>query len=168
MFELKKLSPEAVPAALEKALRYRMLNEPEQAESICEDVLRVGPDNQEALAMLILALTDRFAGSRPITPHHARELVARLTGEYERAYYAGIVWEREAIAWLRSHKPRSGSAAHECFLQAMGCYERAESLRPPANDDALLRWNSCARMIESHADVAPAEDAIEVVANLGE
>ena len=33
MFELKLLSPEAVPAALEKALRYRLLNEPEQAAS---------------------------------------------------------------------------------------------------------------------------------------
>ena len=68
MFELKTLSPEGVPAALEKALRYRMLNEPEQAESICEDVLRLEPDNQEALVMLILALTDRFDDPRPAPP----------------------------------------------------------------------------------------------------
>src|SRR5437763_11320403 len=99
MFELKKLSPEAVPSALEKALRYRVLNEPEQAESICEDVLRVEPDNQEALTTLILARTDRFGGPRPASPLSARELLPRLTGGYEREYYAGIIWEREGIAW---------------------------------------------------------------------
>jgi hypothetical protein len=168
MFELKKLSPEAVPAALEKAQRYRVLNEPKQAESICEDVLRVDPDNQEALVMLIMALTDLFSGPRSITPHHARELLPRLKSEYERHYYSGIIWEREAIAWLRSEKPHSGNAAYECFLQAMGCFERAEVIRPPGNDDALLRWNSCARMIQEYPDVAPAEDAVEVAANLGE
>jgi hypothetical protein len=168
VFELKALSPEAVPAALEKALRYRVLNEPEQAASICEDVLRVEPDNQEALAMLILALTDRFGGPRPVPPKGARDLLPRLHGAYEREYYAGIIWEREAIARLRSNVPRSGRAAFDCFHQAMACFERAEALRPPANDDALLRWNSCARMIRSHPDVIPAEEVEEVAANLGE
>jgi hypothetical protein len=168
VFELKTLSPGAVPAALEKALRYRVLNEPEQAESICEDVLRVEPDNQEALVTLILALSDRFGGPRPASPQRARELLPRLHGAYEREYYAGIVWEREAIAWLRSHKPRSGPLAFDCFRRAMDCYERAEALRPPANDEALLRWNSCARQIMSHPDVAPLEEAEEVTADLGE
>lgn len=168
MFELKILSPEAVPAAIEKALRYRVLNEPEQAESICKDVLRVEPDNQEALAMLILALTDRFGGPRPVPPKLALDLVPGLRGAYEREYYAGIVWEREAIARLRSNLPRSGPAAFDCLRQAMECYERAGALRPPANDDALLRWNSCARMIMSHPDVVPAEEAAEVAASLGE
>jgi tetratricopeptide (TPR) repeat protein len=168
MFELKALSPAAVPAALEKALRYRTLNEPEQAESICEDVLRVEPDNQEALAMLILARTDRFTGPRPATPKSARDLLPRLQGEYERAYYAGIIAEREGIAWLRSPTVRSGAAAFECFRQAMASYERAAEARPPDNDDALLRWNSCARMIMRHPDLRPHEEAEEVSANLGE
>ena len=157
MFDLKALTPEGVPAALEKASRYRLLNEPEQAESICEDVLRTDPDNQDALVTLILALTDRLYGPRPASPQAARELLPRFKGEYERAYYAGIIWEREGIAWLRSEKPRAGSAAYECFRSAMAHYEKAEAVRPPANDDALLRWNSCARMIMSYADVAPAE-----------
>src|SRR5437588_507742 len=74
MFELKTLTREAIPAALEKAVRYRLLNEPEQAESICEDVLRIDPENQEALATLVLALTDRLYGPRPASPHAAREL----------------------------------------------------------------------------------------------
>jgi tetratricopeptide (TPR) repeat protein len=168
MFELKALSPDAIPTALEKALRYRLLNEPEQAASICEDVLRVDPDHQEALAMLILALTDRFDDPRPVHPKAAHDLLPRLRGEYERAYYAGIVWEREAVARLRSNAPLSGHAAYDGFRRAMDCYERAEALRPPANDDALLRWNSCARMVMNHPDVAPAAEAAEVAASLGE
>src|SRR5438105_15843707 len=111
MFELKSLTPGGIPAALDKAHRYRLLNEPEQAESICEDVLRIDPDNQEALRSLILALTDRLYGPRPVPPGRARELLPRLRGEYEREYYAGIIDEREGIAWLRSGLPHSGPAA---------------------------------------------------------
>src|SRR5881628_1844601 len=108
MFELKSLTREAIPAALEKAHRYRLLNEPEQAESICEDVLRVDGENQDAIVGLILALTDRLHGPRPVPPERARSLLPRLRGEYERAYYAGIIDEREGIAWLRSGLPQSG------------------------------------------------------------
>jgi hypothetical protein len=168
VFEMKLLSPEAVPAAVEKALRYRMLNEPEQAESICLDVLQVDPDNQEALAMLILALTDRFDGPRPVPVREPLELVWRLRGAYEREYYSGIIWERDAIARLRSNVPRSGAAAFARFREAMACFERAEAVRPPGNDDALLRWNSCARMIMSSPDVAPVEEVEEVAVILGE
>ncbi|AMV25656.1 hypothetical protein VT84_14760 [Gemmata sp. SH-PL17] len=156
--ELKTLRREAIPAALEKAHRYRLLNEPEQAESICEDVLRIDPDNQAALASLILALTDRFGSPRPVPPRYVRELLPRLTGDYERAYFAGIIAEREGIAWLRSSQPRSGEAAFVCFHDAMNHFETAEALSPPANDDALLRWNSCARMIMKHPDVYPSEE----------
>ncbi len=159
MFHLKSLTPGAIPAALEKAHRYRLLNEPEQAESICEDVLRLEPGNQEALVTLLLALTDRFHGTRPVSPRHARELLIRLRNEYDREYYSGLIAEREGIAWLRSDKPRCGEAAYVCFREAMTHYEKAEAVRPPANDDALLRWNSCARMIMNNPDVAPAEDA---------
>lgn len=168
MPELKALHREAVPAALEKAVRYRLLNEPEQAQSICEDVLRIDPDNQEALRTLILALTDRLFGSRPVPAHEARKLLPRLRGEYEQEYYAGIIDEREGIAWLRSDKPRSGPVAYQCFHQAMTHFEKAEAIRPPANDDALLRWNSCARMIAAYEDVAPAADADEIGADLGD
>ena len=156
--ELKILRRDAIPAALEKAHRYRLLNEPEQAESICEDVLSIDPDNQAALASLILALTDRFGSPRPVPPRYVRELLPRLTGDYERAYYAGIIAEREGIAWLRSGQPRSGGAAFVCFHDAMNHFETAEAVSPPANDDALLRWNSCARMIMKHPDVYPTEE----------
>ena len=31
----------------------------------------------------------------------------------------------------------------------MSLFERAEALRPGGNEDAVLRWNSCLRFIES-------------------
>lgn len=156
MFELKSLSREAIPAALEKANRYRLLNEPEQAESICEDVLRLEPDNQDALVTLLLAVTDQFDSAHPTRPDAARKLLPRLASAYNREYYAGLIAERKGIAWLRSGKHHAGEAAYECFRQGMAHFERAEAIRPPANDDALLRWNSCARMIMNHPDVTPA------------
>jgi tetratricopeptide (TPR) repeat protein len=159
MFDLKSLTWEAIPAALEKARFYRLLNEPEQAESICEDILRLDPDNQAAVTSLLLALTDRFSGPRPAQPYQARALLSRLRSDYDREYFAGLIAEREGIAWLRSDKPRCGEAAYHCFREAMGHYEAAEAVRPPANDDALLRWNSCARMIMNHPDVAPLFEA---------
>ncbi len=67
MPDLKPISKEAIPQALAKATRYRLLNEPAQAESICRDVLAADPENQEAVYALILALTDRF-GHKGATP----------------------------------------------------------------------------------------------------
>lgn len=156
MFDLKPLSAAGVPAALEKAFRYRMLNQPEQAESICHDVLRVDPDNQEALVALVLAITDRFADPRPPSPQTAHVLLPRLRSEYDRVYYAGLIGERQALARLRSGLPNSGGMAYDFFREAMDHYERAEALRPAGNDDALLRWNSCARVIMAYPDVCPA------------
>ena len=161
MFQLKSLHHDAIPAALEKAHRYRLLNEPEQAESICEDILRLQPENQDALFTRILALTDRFQSPRPSRPSAVRALLAKLHGAYEREYFAGIIDEREGIAWLRSNRPRSGPAAYHCFRTAMGHFEKAEVLRPPGNDDAILRWNSCVRMIANHPDVAPEAAGVE-------
>ena len=156
MFDLKPLSAESVPAALEKAHLYRILNQPEQAESICRDILAVEPDNQTALVRLLLAITDRFADPRPQPAQHARDLLPRLQSVYEREYYAGIICERLALARLRSGMPQAGELAYDFFRDAMTHYERAAQLRPPANDDSRLRWNSCARMILAYPDVRPA------------
>jgi len=147
MFELKPLSKEAVPAALEKAMRYRLLNEPAEAESICLDVLRIEPDNQQALVSLLLAMTDRFAKGYAVGETQIQEVIHRLKDEYERDYYSGIVCERRGKAQLTQGSPGSGFAAYEWFSEAMHWYEKAETIRPPGNDDALLRWNACARMI---------------------
>ena len=156
MFDLKPITADAVPAAVEKAHRYRLLNEPEQAESICEDVLRIDPNHQEALVTLLLAHTDRFDDPRPTSPLAARELLPRLRGEYERAYYAGIVWEREGIAWLRSGKPRAGRTAYQCLREAMACFERAEAVRPAANDDAIRANSLLARVSERSEELQAA------------
>ena len=147
MFELKPLSQEAIPAALEKAMRYRLLNEPAEAESISHDVLRADPENQEALVTLLLALTDRFSKGYAVGLSQARELLPRLHDAYEQAYYAGIICERRAKAQLHRGAPGSGFEAYQGLREAMVWYEKAEALRPTGNDDALLRWNACARII---------------------
>ena len=147
LFELKPLSREAIPAALEKAVHYRLLNEPGEAESICLDVLRVEPDNQRALIILLLAMTDRFAKGYAVGDTQIQEVLGRLQDEYERAYYSGIVCERRAKARLGQGSPGSGFAAYEWFRDAISWYEKAEAIRPAGNDDAILRWNTCARMI---------------------
>ena len=146
-FELKKISPDGIVHALEKAERYRLLNDPQQAESICHDIITVDPENQEALRCLILSLTDQFTSSSGGNAQDARRHIAKLTDEYERAYYTGIVFERETRAYLE-RKNVVRSAAYDGFRHAMEWYERAEALRPPDNVDAVLRWNSCVRAIE--------------------
>ena len=160
MFELKSLSPEGVAAALEKALRYRLLNEPREAESICRDIIQVDPTNHEALVTLILALTDQLATKSGRCADEARALLSRLQDEYEEAYYAGIICERRASAQLGRRNPGSGFIAHDLLREAMDCYERAEKTRPSGNDDAILRWNTCARFImeEEHIRPKPEDD----------
>jgi hypothetical protein len=151
MFELKPLNPDAIPKALQKAERYRLLNEPEEAESICLDILSVDRANQDARIMLLLALTDQFR-THEVADCYARaqQLLPELPGEYERLYYAGIICERRGSAQLERSGPGVRGTAYEWFRHAMDHYERAEAIRPPHNDDALLRWNTCARMITKH------------------
>jgi len=115
-FELKPISSAGIAEALEKAERYRLINEPSLAESICLDVLRVDPENQKAVVMLLLALTDQFGH---VAPSRARELLPRLKGDYEREYYTGIIWERTAHAQLRKGSPNAVFTAHDAFRQAM-------------------------------------------------
>ncbi len=98
-FELKTLSPEAVPRALAKAERYRLLNEPGEAES--------------------------------------------------------IIYERRAKAHVQHGAPRAGPRAYEWLREAMTWYEKAETIRQPGNDDALLRWNACARLIMRDHHLVP-------------
>ena len=90
MSELKPLHKDAIPAALEKAERYRLLNEPGEAESICLDILAVDPDNQRAIITLLLAFTDRFEKGYGVSETQTKELLGRVKSEYERAYYSGI------------------------------------------------------------------------------
>lgn len=161
MFPLKALSPEAIPSALSKAERYRLLSEPWQAESICRDICAVQPDHQEARVMLILALTDQFAEG--IQAQEALDLARELRGEYERAYYSGIVHERRAVALWRRADFRAHDAVHPLLEYAMQCYESAANLRPRGNDDAILRWNSCVRFLRRIPSLAQSRDRDELV-----
>src|SRR5688572_737687 len=144
MFELKPLSPEAIPAALEKANRYRLLNEPGAAESIYLDILSIEPNNQEALVNIVLAMSDRFAKDYAVGEGRIQDFLIKIESEYERTYYTGIVYERRAKAVLE----KGGINAYELFEQAMEWFEKAEAVRPVGNDDSILRWNGCARIIK--------------------
>lgn len=161
MSDLKHLSVEAVPAALEKAERYRLLNEPAEAESICLDVLRTDPENQTALTTLFLAVTDRFGKGYGVSDTQAKELLARMKGDYERFYYTGLLAERRAKAKLAQGTPGCRHWAYDLFCAAMASFEKAEAIRPPGNDDALLRWNTCARLIAQNKLEARTEENFE-------
>ena len=161
-FTLKPISRGAVPAALEKAHRYRLLNQPLQAESICLDALAADPDNPEALVGLFLALTDQFARDIQSAFDRARALLPRMPDAYARLYYEGLLCERRGKAHFRSGSPMAGPMAFEWLDMAMGLYDRAEALRPPGDDDAVLRWNSCARMLMANDRIRPpVEDPAE-------
>ena len=155
-FDLKAISPQSIPEALAKVERYRLLGEPGLAESICLDILRIEPANQEALISLVLARTDQFASGASAAG--AQEALAKIQGDYERAYYAGLIRERIGHARMRQGGLGSGSAAYYAFHEAMKHYERAEAVRPPANDDVILRWNTCARVIMRNPEVRPMPD----------
>ena len=154
MLELKPLSTDGIPRALAKAERYRLLNEPWQADSICQDVLRVDPKNQAALVTRILALTDQF--DRDASVQEARDVVSCLDDEYERAYYSGVICERRAKTLLEQSRQGSAPIVYGFFCEAMNWYEKAEAIRPPANDDAILRWNTCVRFLARYPDLKPA------------
>jgi hypothetical protein len=158
MYSLKPLSREAIPAALEKAHRYRLLNEPLEAESICRDILEADPGNQDATTTLLLALTDQF-DERP-TPclEQAREVLAKIHDEYSRTYHAGIVCERRAKVYLKRGGAHAGHNAHGWLKEAMEHYEKAAGIRPAGNDDAILRWNTCARILMANPRLVPAPE----------
>lgn len=147
MFQLKRISIDSIPAALEKAERYRLLNEPKLTESICLDVLDADPGNSRAVVMMILAITDQFGTTTPDLSH-AKQLLAGLKDDYEKNYYGGIVCERQGKAILNQNIPDAGFIAYEWFRDAMEYYEKAEAVRPAGNDDSILRWNTCARLID--------------------
>jgi hypothetical protein len=159
--ELKPIAKESIPRALERAERYRLLNEPAEAESICLDVLEIEPENQAALHCLLLALTDQFGGTTRPVLDRARRLLPRLPA-YEQKYYAGIINERFARQQLQSGHPGARFTAYAHLLDATELYADATALAPEGNDDAVLRHNTCVRMIGWHRLVAPHSDSDEL------
>ena len=154
-FRLKPISKEAIPGAIQKAERYRLLNESRAAESICRDILDIDPENQQVLVMLVLTLTDQLAEGHATVMKGVKEILPRITDPYQRYYYTGIASERSGQAYLHRGGMGSGGMAYDALRNAMEWYEKAEEIRPAGNDDSILRWNTCARLINSNSHVTP-------------
>ncbi len=147
MFTLKRISKESIPEALQKAERYRLLNEPRLAESICQDILAVEPDNHDAIISTILSITEQFGKYTSVDINKPFQLVKLLSSEYDKFYFSGIISERRGMDVLSRDLTGAHFTAYEWLTDAMADYEKAEAVRPAHNDDALLRWNTCARII---------------------
>jgi len=146
MSELKRIHPDTIPRAISKAERYRLLNEPWESESICRDILAVDPDNQEVLTLLLLSITDQFPRRKGVAESDAEAVLARIRDPYRRTYYAGVIAERWAKRLLRADY--GADVVLDRLRKAMDLYTEAQRLAPPHNEDALLRWNTCVRLIE--------------------
>ena len=148
--KLKSISKAGIPEAVAKVELYRYLNEPEEAESICRDILAIDPQNQLARRLMGLAITDQFIGATSDRYIEAQSIFQSLRDPYEQMYYAGLLHERRAKAQLLV-----GYSPHvllPLFEEAMRCFAEAEKIRPVGNDDCILRWNRCVRLLESRPD----------------
>jgi hypothetical protein len=149
---LKTISKSGIPEAIAKAELYRYLNEPEEAESICRDVLAADPKHMLGLRTLGLAITDQFTGETSDRYSEVEAIFQRLAEPYERVYYLGLLCERRVKAQLRA-----GRAPHTLLPlleKALQYFGEAEKIHPPGNDDAILRWNRCVRLLQSQPDFA--------------
>ncbi len=160
MFVRKPISPDSLDNALAKAERYRLLNEPTEAESICRDILEVAPANRDARISLILALTDELSRDDKAFADAMTE-VAVLESPYDRAYYSGIAWERRAKAFYDSRRPGPSGHVYDWIVKALALFEEAERLRLAGNDDPILRWNACVRFLERHKGMAPTMEDVK-------
>ncbi len=156
-FELKSISKAGIPEAISKIELYRYLHEPEEAESICHDILAIEPGHQLALRFLGLAITDQFTGDVADRHREVEKIFERLSDPYERFYYAGLLHERWAKAQLRAGRPPR--TLRVLFEEALRCFAEAELIRPTGNDDAILRWNRCARLLQSHPGFAEEKES---------
>src|SRR6202048_210410 len=156
-YKLKYISIAGIPEAIAKAELYRSLNEPEEAESICRDILNIEPQRQLALRLLGLALTDQFTGGASDRYREAEVTFQQLNDPYERLYYAGILYERRAKAQLHAGQPPH--TLLPLFEQALRSFAEAEKFRPAGNDDAILRWNRCVRLLQTSTYVWEQEPA---------
>jgi tetratricopeptide (TPR) repeat protein len=154
--KLKSISTGGIPAAIAKAERYRYLNEPEEAESICRDILAIEPTHQLAQRILGLAITDQFTGGVKDRFIEAAGVFNALEEQYSRSYYTGILHERHAKAQLRAGRPPHAVAAE--LEEAMRCFAEAEKIRPSENDETILRWNRCLRLLDTLPQPVPHDE----------
>ncbi|MGH9531974.1 MAG: hypothetical protein ACRD2Q_06240 [Terriglobales bacterium] len=157
--KLKPISKDGITQAVSRIQLYRYLNEPEEAESICRDILAVAPDHQMAVRLLAMTITDQFTGDPSDRFAEAEGLLNTLTDPYERLYFTGLLYERKAKAQLQAGRPHA--ALMPLFEEAMRRFAEAEKIRPSGNDDAILRWNRCVRLLESLPGVDLEEEAFD-------
>ena len=157
---LKPITEAGVATALQKAHRYRLLNDSIAAESICLDVLAIAPTNVEAITLHVLAITDQLPGGHAAERQRAEEAAAGLTDPYRHAYYRGVICERWAKALLQRAGMHSKEEASGWIDKALDWYEKAEALRTPGNDEAILRWNSCLRILQRDPQIRPREEEV--------
>jgi tetratricopeptide (TPR) repeat protein len=151
--KLKTISKQGIAEAFSKVTLYRYLKEPEEAESICHDILAIEPENQLARRMLGLSITDQFTGEASDRYKEAENFFESLSDPYERHYYTGLLYERRAKAQMRAGRPPQVLIA--LFKEAMLYFEEAEKIRPAENDDSVLRWNRCARLLHTLPEAEP-------------
>jgi len=157
---LKAISKSGIDEAISKAELYRYLNEPEETESICHDILAIEPGHQVASRMLAMAITDQFDGSAADRFGEAEKILRRLNDRYEQLYYLGILYERRAKALLRAR--RAPHTLLPFFEEAMRCFSQAAEIRPKDNDDAILRWNRCVRILQSNPEFAAEKEHVAI------
>jgi len=145
-YKLKSISKAGIPEAASKAELYRFLNDPEESESICRDILALDPENQQALRLLGLAISDQFLGVGTDRFREAKDAIEKLSDHYERLYHVGLLFERRAKAQIQAGQPPH--TLLPLLEQAMARYAEAEAIRPAGNDDSILRWNRCVRLLE--------------------
>lgn len=146
-YKLKSISKAGIAEAAAKVELYRYLNEPEEAESICRDILAIDPQHQLALRLLGLTITDQFVGGSTDRYREVEETFQKLSERYERSYYTGILYERRAKAQLRTGQPPH--TVLPLFERALECFGEAEKIHPEGNDDSILRWNRCVRLLQT-------------------
>ena len=149
-WELKQLRARNLSAAVTLAKHYRDLNQPEDAESICRDILDVAPDNDEAWRTLGLALTDQFSSAWMTLFDDACAAFKKLRTEYDRTYYTAIAWERYAKAQLVHG--RTQNAIH-AFEEAIVRFDEADKLGSPDDPAPILHYNRCVRALTTNAEM---------------
>lgn len=161
-FSLKPIRKEGIAASLEKVKQYRLLNEPLEAESICRDILAIDPNNQEAIVDLILILTDQFKTRQLID--EANSMIPKLLGKYEQQYYKALILERQGKTALVRGYPGCKFDAFEWLEEAIREFEIADKLSEPENNDAILRRNTCVRII-TNRNLGPraSDDNIQIL-----
>lgn len=162
--KLHDIHADAIEAAIETAKQYRSLLEPEIAESICLDILKIDSKNQAALVVYILALTDQLNQAEKQSQIKAiLRAIEKLDNEYQRFYYTGLLSERRARFLIT--QPMSHSFAYDYFYEALENYQQAQKIRPEHNDEAILRWNSCIRTIQKEK-LQPRRDSEDILVDM--